>query len=78
MSYNYKNRTINLDTELVNQFNKAMNGCDQIDDNLIEMYIATSDLYNEESDNILEVVDKLIEKGKLDEFINNCLKNELL
>lgn len=77
MKYNFEERIIEIDDELVNAFNKAMVGTEVVDDDLIAMYLSSSDYYDEDKDNILEVADKLIAEGTCDEFINSCIKNEL-
>lgn len=77
MLYIFKGRAINIDDKLFDDFNTAMQGIDKVDDALIAMYLSTSEYYDESRDNVVEVLDRLIEEGTCDEFINNSIKNDL-
>lgn len=77
MLYIFKGRAINIDDKLFDDFNTAMQGIDKVDDALIAMYLSTSEYYDESRDNVVEVLDRLIEEGACDAFINNSIKNDL-
>lgn len=77
MLYIFKGRAINIDDKLFDDFNTAMQGIDEVDDALIAMYLSTSEYYDESRDNVVEVLDRLIEEGTCDAFINNSIKNDL-
>ena len=78
MKYNYKGRIFNIADDLVQKFNEGFAGTEKIDDNLIELFISVSNNYNEEKNNILEVLDQLIEEGSVDDYIEKRIKAELL
>lgn len=78
MEYNYKGRIFNISDDLVQKFNESFAGTEKIDDNLIELFMSVSNNYNEEKDNILEVLDQLIEEGSVDDYIEKRIKAELL